>query len=624
MGLFDVLKAGSLGALKVRMDGWTNNLIGLGGSRDKSHANRFLADALLTDQELEQLFHHDDLANRIVSAVPEEALRQGCTLTRSTEEGEGEKDSKVKDIQERAVDIQRELDALNAFTRLKEALIWGRLYGGAALLLGVKGSRNYTTPLPEGASGLDFLTVLDKRDLTPASWYRDVRSPKFGQVETYWLQPQGMNVPLENRVTIHESRLIMFGGALTSKRERERNQGWDHSVLQRCYNALRDCNSNWSSVVHMFTDFSQAVWKINGLMQMIAEGDSQTMQTRMAIADTVRSVARAIVLDAEGEDFQVVERGAMTGVDSLIDKTFLRLSAAARMPVSILMGQAPAGLNATGASDLRWWYDTIRTSQEQEIAPKIQRLVLLLTGEDGWKVKWPSLWQMTPAEEAELRSKIATTDQVYVNMGAVLPEEITLSRWGTGAYSTDMQVDIEARTALLDAAKNPPDDFAELEWEKPEEGEEQEDKPLGEGTAPKAPPAQPQPGVPMLGAGPKQTGPAKPGGGSALPVQANAKDPGQALNGAQVSGLLEILASVAEKRLPRATGVEAMLASFPLTRAQAEAIMGDVGAKFFAEPEPPPAPFGGGGGKPFGGKPGDKPEADSEKGENPFGKKDKP
>jgi hypothetical protein len=71
-----------------------------------------------------------------------------------------------------------------------------------------------------------------------------------------------------------------------------------------------------------------------------------------------------------------------------------------------------------------------------------------------------------------------------------------------------------------------------------------------------------------------------------------AKDPGAALNGAQVTSLREIVLDVANGALPRATGIGLILAAFPLTPEQAEDIMGEVGDGFVAA-APKPSPFGG-------------------------------
>jgi hypothetical protein len=66
----------------------------------------------------------------------------------------------------------------------------------------------------------------------------------------------------------------------------------------------------------------------------------------------------------------------------------------------------------------------------------------------------------------------------------------------------------------------------------------------------------------------------------------HAKDPTTALNGAQVSSLQEIVAAVASRQLPRASGVAMMLAAFPIDATTADNIMGDVGIGFFTAPPP--------------------------------------
>jgi len=74
--------------------------------------------------------------------------------------------------------------------------------------------------------------------------------------------------------------------------------------------------------------------------------------------------------------------------------------------------------------------------------------------------------------------------------------------------------------------------------------------------------------------------------------EATAKDPSTALNGAQVSALLEIVAKVVEEQLPRDSAKALILAAFPLSDEQAEKILGTVGKTFEPAPEAaPPAPF---------------------------------
>lgn len=76
-------------------------------------------------------------------------------------------------------------------------------------------------------------------------------------------------------------------------------------------------------------------------------------------------------------------------------------------------------------------------------------------------------------------------------------------------------------------------------------------------------------------------------GTKAAEVQAQAVDPKTALNGAQVEALMAVVQAVAEGQLPRATGIEIIVAAFPVSREDAERIMGEVGKTF--EPKAPEA-----------------------------------
>lgn len=448
----------SPGAMLTKLDGWVNVLSGIGdATRDKSASMQITRTTPLQLEECLELFHSDDLANRIVTAVTEDAMREGFTVTYCDDSNDKDADDSTE-VQDQEKQIQNKARELCVADKVREARIWARCTGGAAVYLMVDGAGLPEEPLDDTKiKKLVGLEVVDRGDIVPSTYY--YLGPKIGQVETYRLTMSGEGGSVQTNILIHETRLVMFRGAMTSRRERIRNNGWDHSVLQRVIEVLKQVNGSWGSVMTMMHDFSQAVFKIKGLIDAMAEGGEKDIVKRMALVDLVRSLARAVVLDAEEEDYKVVERGAVTGIDTLIDKLFLRLSSAARMPVTILMGQAPAGLNATGASDLRWWYDTVRSEQEHEIKPRLERIIHIIARElfpgvdpQSWEVCFPSLWQMSATEEAAYRKSVADTDHIYITDGVVLAEEIALSRFGEGKYSAEYEVNLEARKQLLDMA----------------------------------------------------------------------------------------------------------------------------------------------------------------------------
>lgn len=108
----------------------------------------------------------------------------------------------------------------------------------------------------------------------------------------------------------------------------------------------------------------------------------------------------------------------------------------------------------------------------------------------------------------------------------------------------------------------------------------------GEPTQPGTPP----PPSPLVT---EPSGVAAPG---AAAVAGEIKAADTALNGAQVSSLLEIIGQVVDGRLPRASAVSIMQVAFNLPLQTAEALLGEVGKSFTPTEEPAaPAPqFGGG------------------------------
>jgi uncharacterized protein len=460
----DTALAKLLEAGRTKLDGWMSAVTGLGMAyADKASSYVFVRPPLLTPKEASDLYHFDDFAHIIVSAVPEDATREGIQVLRQTEQGAAGDDIEVSKAQEQAKLVEDRLVDLDALAATRDAMIWARCMGGAGILGIFDGGGLPDEPLAEEQiKRVITLRVIDREDVSPHTYYRE--GPKTGYPETYYLNNTANGgVVQATTVIIHESRVIWFRGASTSPKERAQNQGWDHSVLQRAWPVIQQVNSGWLSVIHMMQDMSQAVIKLMGLYEAtgVPNGPS-VMQARMSILNMVRSVARMLVLDAgtkdtPAESFEVVERSSVTGAAELLDRLFIRLAQIARMPVTRLMGQSPAGLNATGDSDVRWWYDTIRVARQLEIRPRYLRLVGWVAIElgldvEGWELRFPPLWQMTPKEEAELRQMVAQTDAIYIDKQVALPEEITLSRWGSGQYSPETTVDIEVRKAALAAA----------------------------------------------------------------------------------------------------------------------------------------------------------------------------
>ena len=67
-------------------------------------------------------------------------------------------------------------------------------------------------------------------------------------------------------------------------------------------------------------------------------------------------------------------------------------------------------------------------------------------------------------------------------------------------------------------------------------------------------------------------------------------DPATALSGIQVSSMMEVIDRVATEKIPRDTGIQILINSFPINLATAELIMGEVGKGFKPKEEEKPVP----------------------------------
>ena len=460
-----------------------NDYTGFGiQGRDKTMGSAtnvpFQADIVPPDSAL-VYWRGDSIAARIIELIPNEALRQGWELTigeqktpdtytpptpeplqappklpgQRTDTGDG------NDLQQ---SINKNLDAIGTLAALRLALCYKRAYGGGAILIG---ANDYTTDLREPldlslVKSLDWLTVLEPRELIPRYWYNNPRAPKFGEPAIYQLMPFVSGSPIDGdyhmeTTEIHESRLLIFNGARVSRLQAASGiAGWGDSVLTRVINSLQQYRTSLKSAAVLLSDFSQAVMKIKGLADLVAQDGQQAFLQKLVSIDMSRSVIRAMVVDADGEDFER-KSTPMTGFAETVDRLATALAADADMPLTLLFGMSPAGMNATGASDIRFFYDRVSSVQELEIAPAILRLVeiaLAAQGEDPettpHAVRFKSLWQPTELEIAQSHLAQASADAIYLTNQVVSPEEMAVSRFGGPRYSYDTRCDFDARAAM--------------------------------------------------------------------------------------------------------------------------------------------------------------------------------
>lgn len=426
----------------LKEDGWANAYTGVGTSRDKMAQAAYLPNLVLSPQQCSILFNSDDIARRVVCTRPEEMLRAGYRL--------------ITDDEDLTKELRLDAESLKLDEHLFHAMCWGKCFGGGVVLLGAMDGRTMDKPLDETkVRSIEWVTDLDRRFIYPewavkALTGKDIPPPgQLPETDIY----QILSPVWGGMSRVHSSRIIRFDGELTDIHTRMGLHGWTLPTLQVVYEALQMFGMSFASVGHLLQDASQGVFKIKDMLHMIAS-NRQALLDRMALVDTSRSVARAILLDADAEDFTRVQT-SFTSLPELLDRIMQRMSAACRVPVTLLMGRSAAGMNATGDSDFRAYYDSVGAEQKKILLPallKVYRMLATTRGADPnqIRIEFNKLWEPTEQESSLTEKQDADRDVAYINAGVLTPEEVAMRIAKGSRKICDTEIDVEVRKKSLE------------------------------------------------------------------------------------------------------------------------------------------------------------------------------
>jgi phage-related protein (TIGR01555 family) len=470
-----------------KKDSWENLFTGVGKvNSDKRMSTVFNPNPGLTEDECNAIYRNEGMGRRIVEVLTEDMCRKWFKI-------EGDTDGSM----------EKAFDVFDGRTAIEEGVRWALLHGGSVGVLGIADGGSYEDPVNE--NDIDEITHIHVFDRWRTVWvtsdlYQDPYNPKFATPEYYTIFPinpamspgkqvsksftqtkqgrtpgfssgdmpaltnlKGSMAPLVGAFRVHESRIIRFDGVLIPLKERIRNRYWNDSYLQSCYERIRGLGESYAGLETIIQEFIIGTMQIEDLANMVATGKEQLAIKRLDMLDRSKHIMNTLLLDKEEEYTR--HSAAVSGLDGLVASLVLGISAASGIPVTILMGQSPAGLNATGASDVRRYYDKIAGMQMSMLKKPLAKLCrytmlakkTVFKGKilDNWSVKFPSLWALDEVQESELRLQMAQSDALYLDRGVLKPVEVSNSRWGGEQYSFETTLqDRDAKGNLSDEDKD--------------------------------------------------------------------------------------------------------------------------------------------------------------------------
>lgn len=399
-----------MGALRAIGDGLRNLVANIGTPRDKA-AGSFYATPLLMTADALNAYRGAWLPRKIVDIPALDATRNWRQW-----QAEGEQITALESEETR---LGVQLKVLDAMTK-------ARLWGGAAVYIGT-GDQDPSKPLnPETIKqgGLKHLNVLTRRILQAGEIENDAESSQYGRPRYYTIQSQ------LRQVQIHPSRLVVFTGAPHPDPEMATGEehGWGDSVLLSIMEQIKQADSTSANIASLVFEAKVDVISIPNLMASLGDKSyEQKLLERLTLAATAKGINGCLILDTE-ETYE--QKTAQFSELTNILLAFMQLvSGAADIPVTRLLGQAPAGFNATGDNDIRNYYDRIRAMQELTMTPAMalldECLIRSALGARPPEVfyNWRSLWQTTDKERADI-GKITAESIKIISETKLVPEDV--------------------------------------------------------------------------------------------------------------------------------------------------------------------------------------------------------
>ena len=239
-----------------------------------------------------------------------------------------------------------------------------------------------------------------------------------------WYNPQ---VWFAMAKRVHVSRLLTFVGRPLPDILKPQYAFGGLSMSQMAKPYVDNWLRTRQAVTNLIESFSVSGVYTNA--QSLMQGGGDEVLDRIEMFNGSKSNLGCMVLDKDTEEFFNVST-PLGSLDQLQAQSLEQLSTVCGIPLVVLLGISPHGLNATGDTELRVFYDMIHAMQESLFRDKLKRIIdfiqLNLFGEIDPAIgfEFEPLWSLDEKGEAEVRKIKAETHQLYVDMGVFGQEEI--------------------------------------------------------------------------------------------------------------------------------------------------------------------------------------------------------
>lgn len=364
--------------------------------------------------QVEEFYHNNGLAKKIVDVIPEEMVSPGFQLN-------GVSDN---------TKFQSEWDGLKLEPQITDALCWARLYGGSYVLAMVNDGRMLTSAAKRGKP-LESIVVYDYDSVSVAEEEKNPRSPRFGKPKMYTVKPLNGG----SDFNVHYTRMHYIDGERVTNKVRKLNKGAGGTVLNKSMiEAILDYDYSEYLATQLLKRKQQGVWKAKGLALICDDREGEyAARLRMAQVDANSGVGNTIGIDADDEEYTVINSD-ISGIPEFLSAKMDRIVALSGIHEIVLKNKNTGGVSASQNTALQTFYKLVERKRNDDYKPLLEFLLQFIVTEEDFSVEFEPLSLPTDSEKADIFKKNAeavqglVTDQVIDSkeardtLSAMVPE----------------------------------------------------------------------------------------------------------------------------------------------------------------------------------------------------------
>ncbi len=370
-------------------------------------------------------------------------------------------------------DSKKQIARLERKTKVRSKILdgirWGRLYGGAAAVIVIEGHEDmldkpldFDFIMPGSFKGL---IVVDRwSGISPGlELVEDVNDPDFGLPEYYDITSESFGYG----VRVHHSRVLRFIGRRMPYIEELAETYWGTSEIEHVFEELKKYNNTSYNIANLVFSANLKVYTMEGFDQL-GTLDPLTMSDLYNTLTMMNWMMSNQGMQIIGNKDQFsTHQYSFSGLSDIYEMFMLDISGASGIPVTKLFGRSPAGMNATGESDMENYYDGIEEQQESTLRPLLDKLLPIMCASefgaipDDLEFEFEPVRRPTEEERKNIATQTSTAIAEMFNAGiisqSIALKELRESTRATGMWSNITDEDIEKADTSFGIGGEPPD-----------------------------------------------------------------------------------------------------------------------------------------------------------------------